>query len=195
MTRMPSMGMPRPRKGRPPISLQTLIDRARQKKADVSVDDAEQAATVLQRSKGRGARMRDYTLAGSVGKPLVSIMGSMTEHGAKGLQKGPNGVRTGLVKGIGAGFRNAATGPKITRQAVEGGVGGSILAGTREALEARRAKRKAMEFLATDGMKSAAQQKLSAGLDRSLPALASKVRPVRTPRLNPIMDGDYDFEV
>lgn len=206
---MPKLrGLGTTRKGRPIIGLQTLIDRSHRqvKRAseDVDLNDAEQAINVLQRSKNRGARLRDYTLAGSLGKPVVSIMGSMTEHGIKGLQGSTKGQRlAGLGKGLAHGFTNAATLAKVPRQAVEGGVGGGLLAGAREGLEAKRARRVAHKFIGEE--KTAEQKMLSDGLRKSvevfmaklakLPSITKKIQPVPTSKLQPIVDSEYDFEV
>ena len=168
------------------------------------LEDVEQAATVLRRSRSRGARLRDYTAAGTVGKPIISVLGSMTEHGIKGMQGikgsyGGKGARlAGLGKGLAHGFHNAATLSKLPRQAVEGGIGGGLLAATRDQLEANRARRTAQKFL-DESDKTASKpwlrQKLAQGLQHSVMRLSQKIQPVPTSKLRPIVDDDYDFEV
>lgn len=198
------------RAGRPSIGLQTIIDRLqgnahrRRKVAAVAptVEDAEQAAQVLQRSRGRLGRYRDAMLAGGALKPLVRGIGNAAEAAAVA----PRGQRLRAAwRGVGStkGFTTFAK-PQLVRDVVEGGLGGAVVNAGREGLELGRAKRTARAFL--QGTSAPAplpapapltpvQQKLAAGLKRGLQDMTRRIQPVPTSKLAPIVDSDYDFEV
>jgi hypothetical protein len=138
-------GMGTTRKGRPLISLQTIVDRlqgkppTRHKVSAVSVEDAEQAANVLQRSRGRGARFRDSALAGGTLSPIVRGVGRAVEKGIAA----PRGQR---LRAAAKGFASTNR-AELGKHIVEGGLGGAVVAQGREGLEVGRARRNAMSFL------------------------------------------------
>lgn len=144
-------GLGTTRKGRPSISLQTIIDRVhRPKKAAVSVEDAEQAVQVLERSRGRGKRYRDMIATGGVLKPAVRAVGSAVEAGLtapkggrfRAMWRGATDAAGKEVKGI-----RGTNLPRTARDVVEGGLGGAVVNAGREGLELGRARRTAREFL------------------------------------------------
>ena len=202
MAAMPGRGLGASRVGRPTIGLQTIIDRLqanaprrRKKLAAVpmppSVEDAEQAAQVLQRSRGRGARYRDATLAGGALRPLVRGLANAAEAAASA----PKGGRLrGALRGVKMqgkdvkGFTGGLTRPQLARDFVEGGLGGAALNAGREGLEVGRAKRTARSFLAGDS------QKLAQGLARSISSLP-KTRPIPLRPLGPLIDPEIEYEV
>lgn len=157
-----------------------------------SVEDAEQAAQVLQRSRGRGARYRDAMVAGGALRPLVRGLANAAEAAATA----PKGGRLrGALRGVSAGgkdvkgFVGGFNRPQLARDIVEGGIGGAAINAGREGLEVGRAKRTARDFLAHD------QQKLAAGLTKSIQHYSSKLRPVPTSKLSPIIDQDIEYEI
>lgn len=151
---MPKLrGMAVSRRGRPALGLQTLIDRlqgkakTRHKLSAVTVDDAEQAAHVLQRSRSSKARYRDAVLAGSFLRPVVRAAGAAVE----GALAAPRGHRVqGALHG---GFQDAKgvahglTKARLAKEVLEGGIGGAAINAGREGLETTRAKRTAASFL------------------------------------------------
>lgn len=208
MPGMPKLrGIGASRVGRPSISLQTLIDRVpgnvRRKKlaaAAPSVEDAEQAAQVLQRSRGRMSRYRDAMLAGGALRPIVRGVSNAVESAVaapKGQRwraalRGTVDASTGKdVKGFSAVFRK----PQLARDVVEGGLGGAVVNAGREGLELGRARRTAQAFLRDDDARTPVQQKLAAGLKKSLNHLSARIQPVPTSKLAPIIDSDIDYEI
>lgn len=206
MPGMPKMrGVGASRVGRPSISLQTLIDRVpgnvRRKKLAAlapSVEDAEQAAQVLQRSRGRMSRYRDAMIAGGTLRPLVRGIGNAVESAVAA----PRGQRFSAalrgtvaggkdVKGFSAAFRK----PQLARDVVEGGLGGAVVNAGREGLELGRARRTAQAFLQNDETRTPMQAKLAAGLKKSLNNLSARIQPVPTSKLAPIIDSDVDYEI
>jgi hypothetical protein len=195
-------GMAWSRKGSPVMGLQTIIDRLTQKKpkrhrkvAAVGLEEAQQAHDVLQKSKGRGARFRDATLVGGALSPLVRGIGRAAESAVmapKGqrLRAAVHGIsRAGKdIKDI-KGFMGTNRG-EVAKHVIEGGLGGAVVNQGREGLEIGRAKRKATEFL-----RGGPSEKLAAGLRKSVPHLADKIRTVPLRPLTPIMDDEVEFEV
>lgn len=166
---MPKLrGMAASRKGSPAIGLQTLIDRITGQKrklaAPVTLEQAEHAAGVLERGRGRGARYRDAIAAGSTLRPFMRAAGNAVEAGLTA----PRGQRLrAVVRGVNdvKGLQAAFKGPRLAREVVEGGVGGAVINAGREGLELGRARRQANAFL---GSKTAAPLDLakSKGLGR-----------------------------
>ncbi len=172
------------RKGRPAIGLQTLINRM-QKKAEVSVEDAEQAAQVLQRSRGRAVRYRDAMIAGGVFKPLAKGIG----RAAESALTAPKGYRLQAAmhgyKDVKGGFHFKT--PGTVRDVIEGGFGGAAVNAGREGLEIGRARRKAEEFV-----RSTPESPKVAALTADP---KKKIRPLPFTPLNPIVDNEIEFEV
>lgn len=157
-------GMGTTRKGRPLISLQTIVDRlqgkppTRHKVSAVSVEDAEQAANVLQRGRGRGARFRDSALAGGALSPIVRGVGRAVEKGIAA----PRGQR---LRAAAQGFASTNR-AELGKHIVEGGLGGAVVAQGREGLELGRARRQATAFLGGGKTASMVSDAVSVGKRR-----------------------------
>lgn len=152
-------GLAASRKGRPALGLQTLIDRLQgrasraHKTAAVSIDDAQEAARVLESSKGRFRRFRDASIVGGVMSPLVRGVGRAAESAVmapKGqrLQAAVRGVK-GTSAGDIRGFMGSNRG-EVTKHIFEGGLGGAAVNASREGLELGRARRQAQQFVQTN---------------------------------------------
>jgi hypothetical protein len=188
------------RKGSPVMGLQTIIDRLtkkakprpRKKVAAVGLEEAQQAHDVLQKSKGRGARFRDASLVGGALSPLVRGIG----RAAESVVMAPKGQRLrAAMRGVSHGGKDikgflGTNRGEVTKHVIEGGLGGAVVNQGREGLEIGRAKRKATEFL-----RGGSEEKLAAGLRKSLPALGDKIRPFPLRPMQPVMDPEVEFEV
>jgi len=200
---MPQLrGMGASRSGRPTIGLQTIIDRLqankprrRHKIAEVSVEDAQQAVGVLERSRGRMGRYRDAMLAGAALKPVVRGVANAAEAAAAHSGKGRWGAALRGTAAAGKsvkGFTGAFNKPQLARDVVEGGLGGAVVNAGREGLELGRARRTAREFLQDEGPRPKTS---AAKFQRGLSRFGERIQPVPTSKLHPIIDGDIDYEV
>lgn len=144
------------RRGRPALGLQTLIDRLQKKKpkrvklSAVSLEEAQNAASVLERSRGRAKRFRDASIVGGVLSPVTQGAGRAIEAGllaprgqrAAAALRGFSHPTAGNVRGLLSTNRG-----EIAKQVFLGGVGGSVVNASREGLEVGRARRSATNFL------------------------------------------------
>lgn len=159
MLGMPKLrGMGASRKGSPAIGLQTIIDRLQGRpptrhkvSADVSLDDAAEAASILERGRGSARRFRDASIIGGAMSPLVRGVG----RAAEAAVMAPRGQRMrSAIHGVqdGAGLKDikgmlGTNRGEIVKHVFEGGLGGAAVNASREGAEIGRAKRKAKAFL------------------------------------------------
>lgn len=180
-------GIAKSRKGSLPISIAKLTGYVPRKKlaaalklASVTLEEAEDAASTLQKAKGRVARFRDVAIAGSVLNPLARGLGRAAEAAAVSKKGRRLSHAWKALKHTDRG--------EFARHVVEGGIAGAAVKAVPEHMEYSRAKKKARQFLdEKEGVASAVR--------RNSNHLAAALRPVPTSKLQPIVDNDFDIEV
>lgn len=197
------------RKGRPSIGLQTLINRTqgkppmRGKLAAPTLDEVEYATGVLEQSKGRKKRYRDQTALGGALSPVVRGIGRAVEAGVS-AKKGKrfrsaifNLKRRGKkeIKGLLGTNKGEAA-----KHVFEGGAGGAAVSAIQDTVEVGRAKNIAKDFLKHEKEQDSSfhkkvRRKLAADFNDSLAKIMRKTQVARNNRLEPIMDGDTDYEI
>lgn len=139
-------GLSKTRTGRPPISLQGLIEKSRLSgfsdriKKAVSEYEALDAAKRL--SEGRKSRLRRYAEGGAIGgmaNPVLRAVG----RGVEAAVNAPTGSRVGKAV---AAIRGTTRG-ELARHLTEGALAGGGVQAIREGVELGRAKKTVKQFI------------------------------------------------
>ncbi len=142
-------GLSKTRRLSPSISLQTIIERAKQsdfavykKLAGISDEEAMDAAKVV--STPTAKRLKRYSTGATIGAvtaPVIRMAGDVAESAAAG------GGRRGIVAAAG----KALARPSLAKEVVRGiGTGAGVQA-VREGVETRQAKKTVNTFLREQG--------------------------------------------
>jgi hypothetical protein len=159
------------RSGRPPIKLQTLIDRLVKKKtASVSTREALDAAKVLDTDpRTRVQRYRDASIIGGTMSPVVRAVGRGVEGAVNGAGRGRVGVAKGFVQGLAKTNRG-----EIARHVTEGVIGGGGVKAVQEGREISRARKKIVEYIGSDKVAELAPNKTLRRLGK-LPPIVDEI--------------------
>lgn len=143
-------GIGKSRKGRPPISFQTLVDRAKMsaffeavKTAAISDDAALDAAKRLQESPG--TKFRRQAELGALTATAAPVIGA-----ASRAVKGAIDAKKGRLGAARAAFRDTTRGG-VVADAFRGGLTGVAIGTGRESLEDARAKKTVRRYIEQHG--------------------------------------------
>ncbi len=178
LTEKRAAGFPSTRKGRPPISLQTIINRV-QKVAAVTPQEAMDAARLLDNAPSRRSRLEKYRTAAMIGGTLNPVVRGVGRAAEGFVAARPGQRASGALRGL---LRTSKA--EATRHVVEGALAGGGVRAVQEGAELGRAKKKLVHYLeeAPDVTKAAstpAQRKL----------------PMKRVALPPLVDDEIEYEV
>lgn len=154
---MPSRKLGTSRRGKPPIALQTLINRIA-KTAAVSTEEAIDAARTLHQAQNAKTRASRYANAGLVGGTLSPVVRGLG-RAAEGATTAAQGQRlAGAAKGFVKGFAKENRG-ELARHVTEGALGAGGVRAVQEGLELDHAKRKLVTYLKSEPKVASAERK------------------------------------